>query len=173
MDFNHLVFVIHGEKPDYPIPAGGYKNGQKSKDIVFDPISGIEFPSPILTSSFDKQEGDNVLINISNGSGVSFYGEVVSEENNLLEKSTSWVNIPPFSHQKIYLKIKKQPFIAKIDSQVIIHVNGSRLETGFTLGSSTSKAFVYSGIGGILAIIAIYTGYLYLRRRKQKTSIYR
>jgi hypothetical protein len=173
MDFNHLVFVIHGEKPDYPIPAGGYKNGQKSKDIAFEPISGIDFPSPILTTSFDKQEGNNVLINITNDSGVSFYGEVVSEENNLLEKSTSWVNIAPFSHQTIYLKVKKQPFIAKIDSQVIIHVNGSRLETGFTLGSSTSKAFAYSGIGGILALIALYTGYLYLRRRKQKTSIYR
>lgn len=173
MDFNHLVFVIHGENPDYPIPAGGYKNGQKSKDITFEPISGIDFPTPILTSVYNKQEGDDVLINIMNDSGVSFYGEVVSEENSFLEKSTSWVNIPPFSRQTIHLRIKKQPFIAKIDSQVIIHVNGSRLETGFSISSSSSKAFIYSGIGGFLALITLHTGYLYLRRRKQKTSLYR
>ncbi|KKT50992.1 MAG: transglutaminase-like protein enzyme cysteine protease [Candidatus Collierbacteria bacterium GW2011_GWB1_44_197] len=173
LDFNHIVFVIHGENPDYPIPAGGYKNGQNSKDIIFEPITSINFPPPAFTATFEKQEEEDVLIKINNTSGVSYYGEVVSDENNLLEKSISWVNIPPFSQQTIRIRLKKQPFIAKIESQVIIYVNGNRLESEISIGSSSSKTLIYSGLGGFLALATVSARYIYIRRQKQKTSLYR
>ncbi|PIP14879.1 hypothetical protein COX47_02840, partial [Candidatus Roizmanbacteria bacterium CG23_combo_of_CG06-09_8_20_14_all_35_49] len=37
-DLNHIVFVIHGKKPDYPLPAGMYKI-DNSQDISIKPAA--------------------------------------------------------------------------------------------------------------------------------------
>lgn len=37
-DLNHIVFVIHGRKSDYPLPAGMYKV-ENSKDILIKPMT--------------------------------------------------------------------------------------------------------------------------------------
>lgn len=38
-DFNHLAFVIHGKKSDYPLPAGMYKT-EESRDIIVKTVEG-------------------------------------------------------------------------------------------------------------------------------------
>ncbi|KKT48491.1 MAG: Transglutaminase domain protein [Candidatus Collierbacteria bacterium GW2011_GWC2_44_18] len=173
LDFNHIVFVIHGENPEYPVPAGGYKNGQKSKDVYFEPIENISFPSPDFSLQFLKQENNDLLIQITNNSGVLYYGSLNTEESEYIEKSDAWVNILPLSNETVRLRIKKQPFAGEITSQAIIYLNGKRYETGFSFGATSSKAVIYSGIGGFLAITAFGARYLYLRRQKQKTTLYR
>ncbi len=39
LDFNHIVFAIHGKKADYPYPAGSYKFDATSKDVYVKPIN--------------------------------------------------------------------------------------------------------------------------------------
>ena len=173
LDFNHIVFVIHGENPEYPVPAGGYKNGQRSKDIFFEPIESVDFPSPDFSLEYIKQENGSLIIQIKNKGGVLFYGNLTGEESEYLEKTDTWVNILPFSEETVRLRIKKQPFAREITSQAIIYLNGNRYETGYSIGTASTKALVYSGIGGFLAITALGARYLYLRRQKQKTSLYR
>jgi len=173
LDFNHIVLAIHGENPEYPIPAGGYKNGQRSKDIYFEPTESINFPSPDFSLQFLKQENNNLLIQIQNNSGVLYYGNLTGEENEYIEKTNTWINILPFSKEVIRLQIKKQPFARGVTSQAIIHLNGNRYETGFSIGAASSKALIYSGIGGFLAIVTFSARYLYFRRQKQKTTLYR
>ena len=37
LDLNHIVFAIHGKKPDYPLPAGAYKF-EDTKDVEIEPV---------------------------------------------------------------------------------------------------------------------------------------
>lgn len=50
-DLNHLVFVIHGQDPDYPLPAGTYKIND-SKDIFVEPVK--DYPQEIKKISLKK-----------------------------------------------------------------------------------------------------------------------
>ncbi len=173
LDFNHIVFAIHGESTDSPVPAGGYKNGSQSKDISFEPVEGVEFPVPEFSLQFLKQENNEAVIQITNLTGVSYYGKVTSEENDYLEKTELWLYIPPFSSSAARIHIKKLPIINKINTQAIIYFNDKRYESGVSLSSTSSQAIFLSGIGGFLAVATLGTRHLYLRRRKQKTSLYR
>lgn len=38
-DFNHIVFALHGQKDDYPFPAGSYKSTPGGKDIIIEPTT--------------------------------------------------------------------------------------------------------------------------------------
>lgn len=75
LDFNHIVFAIHGKESDYPLPAGMYKL-EKSKDIRIEPatetvedsiklsVDGYELMSTL--SSDKKYKGKVTVINNSN-----------------------------------------------------------------------------------------------------------
>jgi len=173
LDFNHIVFAIHGENPEYPIPAGGYKNGEKTKDIYFETTEVIDFPEPDFIIESEKQQNRDLFIKIKNKTGVSYSGNIFSLENEYLDKHESWINLPPYSQQTILIKVKKQPFTGKINTQAIISINGKQYETGISLGTSIQKAYLYSGIGVFLVILTVGSRYLYLRRQKQKTALYR
>jgi transglutaminase-like putative cysteine protease len=174
LDFNHIVFVIHGENPDYPVPGGGYKDGDnKTKDVSIEPIEEISFPEPNITLQITKQEKGQLIFQISNSSGVSTNGNVVVEESDYIQKSEQNINVAPFSQESFTVTLKKQPFISEDNVKVIIYVNGQRYEQSVSIGSTPSKIILLTAVGGLLGITAIITWYLYLRRRKQKTALYR
>ncbi|MDH7476589.1 MAG: transglutaminase domain-containing protein [Microgenomates group bacterium] len=50
-DLNHIVFVIHGKKSDYPVPAGMYKI-EDSKDISLIPTADLPKEKINLTGCF-------------------------------------------------------------------------------------------------------------------------
>lgn len=74
-DLNHIVFVIHGKNPDYPLPAGMYKI-EKSRDVSIKPvindpvekkeiiIEGIDFTTTI--SDKKTYKGQFVIKNNGN-----------------------------------------------------------------------------------------------------------
>lgn len=64
LDLNHIVFVIHGRKPDYPLPAGMYKI-ENSKDILVKPTADtIQENTSLLidTSNIPSEITDNKTI---------------------------------------------------------------------------------------------------------------
>ncbi len=173
LDFNHIVFVIHGENSEYPLPAGAYKNGLKSKDIQFEPVSAIEFPTPKFILKFEKQDEKDILISVTNTAGSSYYGSFTSDETQYLEKTDTWINIPPFSSTTVRIRYKNAPLLGKTNSQAIIYLNGARYDTGISIGNTSTQTLFLTGIGGFLAISALGARYLHLRRQKQKTALYR
>lgn len=51
LDLNHIVFAIHGKRPDYPVPAGMYKTS-KSQDILIRPSSNVPELAQKLSVTF-------------------------------------------------------------------------------------------------------------------------
>src|SRR5258706_7601266 len=174
LDFNHLVFVIHGENPDYPIPGGGYKDGEnKTKDVSIEPIEEMNFPEPSLTLQFNKQERGQLFFKIANSSGVSFNGTILIEDSDYLKKSEQNINIVPFSSGTFSVALKKQPFISQDNVKVIIYLNGQRYEQSVSIGSTPNQIILLTAVGGFLGLSTLLAWSLSLRRRKQKTALYR
>ncbi|HSV94612.1 MAG TPA: transglutaminase domain-containing protein [Spirochaetia bacterium] len=174
LDFNHIVFAIHGSSPDYPIPAGGYKYKQKkSKDISIEPVDAIVFPEPIFTISTVKQEGSELRINISNSSGVSFSGNTITEKGEYIGETEQQISIPPFGTTEVTINLIKQPVISTIQTKAIIYINGNRIEQSIDIKPSISKTQIFAISGVFLGVLAFIARYIYLRRQKQKTVVYR
>jgi hypothetical protein len=174
LDFNHIVFAIHGINPDYPIPAGGYKYKQeKTKDISIEPAAVLTFPEPSFSINPSRQEGKSIVIEVVNSSGVSFTGNTITEKNSYIKETEQMLNIPPFGTSEIKLKLIKQPFIGQIKTKAIIYINGNRFEQPIIIQPSIPQAALFAGLGVLLVFIAFIARYLYLRRQKQKTVIYR
>lgn len=174
LDFNHITFVIHGEDPTYPVPAGGYKNASiKTKDILIEPTSEITFPKPNISVNFDRQEKDNLLFIVKNTSGVTYKGNANISGNDYIQTTEQSINISPFSTNEIWVKINKSPFINKNNIPVIISINGDKFDQSVTIFSTGNQVAIFSGIGVLLGVIAIFAWSLHLRRQKQKPSLYR
>lgn len=174
LDFNHIVFAIHGSNPDYPIPAGGYKYKQeKTKDIVIEPTNVMTFPEPIFTVSSSKQDNNELILKIENSSGVSYSGNTITEKNSYIAETEQLLTIPPFGTTEVRVKLIKQPLISQIKTKAIIYVNGNRYEQSVTIQPSIPQVALFSFAGLFLGLTAFTTRRLHLRRHKQKTVIYR
>jgi len=174
LDFNHLVFVIHGINSDYPVPAGGYKYKQeKTKDISIEATGSLNFPDPSFTITSDKQEGKILKLKVTNNSGVSFSGNTISEKNEYINETEQQLQIPPFGESYIKIKLIKEPLIGQIKTKAIIYINGTRFEQPVSIQSSISSIAIFAVSGLLLGLIAFVTRHLHLRRQKQKTVIYR
>lgn len=173
LDFNHIVFAIHGLNPEYPIPAGGYRNGDKSKSIFIEPTAEISFPKPTFNIRFVGQEENDLIFKITNLSGVAFFGNPKVSGNDYLQTSEQVLDLAPFSDGIFRVKTQKQPFISKNDLKVIIYINGEPYEAIATLGSTATPSIILTGLGVFLGLLALGSWSLHLRRRKQKTALYR
>lgn len=174
LDFNHIVFAIHGVSPDYPIPAGGYKyRSEKTKDISIEPTDPIAFPEPDFSITSIKHQGNKIVLTVTNLSGVSYSGNTIIEHGNYIKESEQQISIPPFGTVEINLELKKQPFIAKIGSKAIIYINGNRYEQPINIPPTVPQAALFAVAGLILGSITVIARSIYLRKQKQKTVIYR
>jgi hypothetical protein len=173
LDFNHIVFAIHGVNPEYPIPAGGYRNGEETKSISIEPSDVITFPQPSFILEFVKQEDKNLVFKVKNQSGISYFGSAKIVGNEYFGDSEQALDIAPFSEKILSITTQKQPFISKNDLKVIIYLNGQLYEAIATVGSASTPAIVLAGIGGFLAITTVTAWSLHLRRQRKKTTLYR
>jgi len=64
LDFNHLAFVIHGQEPDYPYPAGAYKFEASDKTVSISLAE--ELPAIKETFSLTEQDGHTLITNTGN-----------------------------------------------------------------------------------------------------------
>lgn len=174
LDFNHIVFAIHGVSPDYPIPAGGYKyKDEKSKDVSIEPTNPVAFPEPTFTISSTDQEDDILIVNVVNNTGVSYSGNTIAEKSDYINETEQRISVPPLGTTEMKFKIIKRPIIGQIKTKAIIYLNGQRFEQTITIEPIIPQIAFFSLIGVVLAGIALLARHLYLRRQKQKTIIYR
>ena len=135
-DLNHIVFVIHGKKPDYPLPAGMYKI-DNSQDISIKPaasypeekkeviIDKINLPTEIsdrgqVSGSFVvKNTGNIYLWNIP----VEIKGEkVVSDKTKI-----NITSLASYEEKKIEIKINPLVKNKKTSARLEINVFQKKL----------------------------------------------
>lgn len=167
LDFNHLVFAIHGTSPDKPFPAGAFKNpSKKSKDIKIEAITEISLPKGEIKINSLSKNSRWYDLQIQNTSGVFVTGPLEVSETKYTEKYLTEVNLAPFEKQTIKLKSIGTLFASQEPEAVIIKLNEQQLTYQFESQSLYSKSYLFAIISLILGIITWLTRGLLLRRRK-------
>ncbi|MCL4364108.1 hypothetical protein M1328_02605 [Patescibacteria group bacterium] len=167
-DLNHIAFVFHGKKPDYPLPAGMYKTGD-SKDISIKAttevpldkkevgIEGFGLPANIFDNKdyegkfFIKNNGNVYLLDVPieiRGGNISVTGD-----------KTTIASLAPFEKREIDFQyrssLKNQPAQGKIS----IYVYGSKLvESSVKIVPHIFETilFVCFGFLVVFGIIVVY-----------------
>ncbi|EKE13960.1 MAG: hypothetical protein ACD_12C00729G0001 [uncultured bacterium] len=135
-DLNHIVFVIHGKTPDYPLAAGMYKL-ENTRDILIKPVADqpkeekkivieeIDFPSTI---SDDKSFQGKFTVKNDGGSYL-WQIPVNLEAKNIVIKKDKFV-IPilaPYEKRQIIFNFLTKDKNKKIQGELIISVLGKQL----------------------------------------------
>jgi len=174
MDFNHLVFVIHGLNPNYPIPAGGYKNSdENTKDITIVPSDPVIFPDPHFSLQYLKQDQQQIQILVNNSVGVSFTGNTIVNQTDFIKETEQTITVPPFGTTTLKITLQKQPLLGSIATKAIIYINGQRYEQAITVEPIIPQGVLFAVAGLLLAGVAFTARHLHFRRQSQKTALYR
>ncbi len=167
LDFNHLVFAIHGENPETPYPAGSFKDpNTMEKDLNFEAIEEIVFPESRFEISQDSFLLTSSSYKIRNLTGVYASGELSVAETNSTHTYRESINIPPFGTKQITLKNKIFGQLFGKNSEVIINLDGKNYLTHNQNNSLFQKGAFFALGGLILGILTLFARSLLLRRQK-------
>jgi len=149
LDFNHIVFAIHGKESDYPNPAGFYKqNGKQTKDVVVtfadsSPIpeqgkinTSYVFPKSVL-SGFQAR-GNILLTNISN-SEVPLVSITIYSEPFDVAFTQSYANVLPYASISIPVSVPLPGYFLSGTGILRATVNGQQTQYSFII-----RPFVYN-----------------------------
>lgn len=174
LDFNHIVFVIHGTDPNLPLTAGAYKSKENpDKDVSVEPIPEATIPEAKISIGKVTQTDGVLNLQIKNESPVGFFGNIGIEKSQFLQKNLSQISIAPFSSEVLRIGINHRPFLNKKTDTTIISINGGNFEQRIQIEPLFSTVPLLSGIGGLFVAATFITRRLYLRGRKQKTTLHR
>jgi transglutaminase-like putative cysteine protease len=165
LDFNHIVFAIHGKSDDYPNPAGFYKqNGKTTKDVNVKfadlPTNSAEakittsfdFPQT-LTSGFPGR-GNIILTNESNIEARSVNLSITSAPFDVAE-SQMFDNILPYAKIAIPVTIQLPGYFLNSSGYLRATVNGETKQFDFTIRSFVNTLIVPSVITFVSFILLI------------------
>ncbi len=166
LDFNHIVFVIHGTDPELPLPAGAYKNpNSTNKQLEFEAIEEISFPQADLTVYETEKSFFNTKLVIKNNSGVYFSGLAkITDSTNFVPQETK-LYIPPFSESKIQLKTNLQNLFSSESDKAIINIDGKDYQIAVEQ-SSVPAPTLLAGASLILGATTLIAWGLLFRKRK-------
>lgn len=172
LDFNHIVFAIHGISPLEPVPAGGFrKNNSQDKYIQINPTEEFIFPDSKPIPSLASKGLNQAKLTIFNPQGTYLYGQIEVAENGYLKQYNGNINVPPFSQVEVLLQTKTFSFVDTTSSESIITINGINYPVKSNQ-EQVSSPFLFA-IGGILLGASTFIARsLLLRRQRQKSTLH-
>ncbi|MBI5356214.1 transglutaminase domain-containing protein [Candidatus Collierbacteria bacterium] len=165
LDFNHIVFAIHGRSDVSPLSAGFYKTNDDQKKTVrveprnvrlsFDqgPEVKIIVPNIMPTYKFNP-----ISVKFSNSPSYGVYGipvSVESPESKISSAGIVSVNLLPFENKEVEIKIKPKNFWRSGPIPVTVKI-GSKIYEYRPKGVSPLKPII-----GILIGTAAISGVLF------------
>ncbi|MEK7527793.1 MAG: transglutaminase domain-containing protein [Patescibacteria group bacterium] len=102
LDLNHLTFVIHGSKSDYPPPPGSYKQNpqQKTVNVVFANTEiNPSLSPPTFSIKFNPFSSSQIIISNPNLQAL----DNLQITSSLLKLNTKLPSLPPLSQNTINL----------------------------------------------------------------------
>ncbi len=176
LDFDHISFVIKGEKSTYPVPAGGYKlpgeENLKDVDISFSPDATIPNPDfsfqETLPGSFIAGLPilDSVIIH--NRGQVAIPPQQLTVTTDHLTPSSQIIEttaIPPLGTSSFLVGFDKTPFLTNTTDTVRIQFAGSVFAQSVHIYPFSVKILLIGG-GILLAILTITIFIITLRSRR-------
>lgn len=129
LDLNHIVFAVHGRKPDYPLPAGMYKI-ENSRDILVKPLTITNNDVKQLVFDFvnvPQEIADNETAKSSiflvNKSNVYLWNIPVTVKTKNLELNISTskiLSLAPYEKYELPIEYKSSIKNKKINSEINI-----------------------------------------------------
>jgi hypothetical protein len=134
LDFNHIVFAIHGRESDYPYPAGFYRRvGKTGKDVLvsFAPsaetsLKGILTTEINLPSRVTAGLPVNGTVIVKNDGGIAVDEaviDIVGTPGNLTLRRIEQ-NLPPLSRVNIPVRLEFTNILANTQGTITVAVNG-------------------------------------------------
>jgi len=180
MDFNHIVFAIHGKSSDYPYPAGFYrKAGKTTRDVA---ITFATAPFTTPTSKLSTSVSFPALVTagitargqltVENTTGVEIPSADITIQSTPVDiaLATTVPNIPPFAKIVIPLNMTVPNYFTGGSGRFIVNVNGASQETSFRVQPITTYFIIpilsFGGILIILSAMMIHQHILWKRHKK-------
>lgn len=173
LDFNHIVFAIHGQNTHQPLPAGSYKKpGDKGKDLLFEAIEEVPFPVGNFEISDTQVSPTELKFSLKNPSGVYVSGKIEAEESATNLAYSQNIRIPPFSEIQIVMVSKPLGLLSSSNSEVIININGQPYRSRIIKGTAFQKISFFAGASIILGAVTLAARSLLLRKQKQRPPLH-
>ena len=173
LDLNHIVFAIHGTDPIQPLPAGAYKTAvSTTKDVFVEISQPIEFPQPKFSLSYARQDQKRLYLTLANTSGVVGNASIKIISPTNYQATQSSFSLPPFSNTSLEINRPQTPLLRSSHQTLIINLNGQNISVDFTNQPYIQNYFIWGAAILFAAGLAGLTRSLYLRRRKQKSSLH-
>jgi len=186
LDLDHITFVIKGEESGYPIPAGGYKFEESSKDINVSFLEADKFVSKSKVSidtnfpSFTLP-GFSItgLVSIKNTGNTFIENKeiIITNESTGQEKEYTIWSLPPFGEEEFKV-VFDTPILTNSKQTIKIRVDSIEKEDSVLITLIPNLSFILIG-GGIFAATALvtWTSYktwsLHIQKRRKKDNIHR
>ncbi len=175
LDFDHVAFVINGEKSSYPVPAGGYKTEEETKDIVVsypDSVAFVKNSKIQISGSFSSFTKSNLieskikLINLGNSESSLQKAEIYLDGKKSL--AISLPEVPPYGEAEfsIAIPLRHTGFLSSLTN--FNHTITIHDENGRELYAEKIKTFPFSQyylIGGAIFIGIIFIFVLAFKTR--------
>lgn len=184
LDFEHITFVVKGVDSEYPIPAGGYKFENKSKDVAIQFSTADNFSineNLLITDSFPSFSFPGLPIEgefiISNKGNIPIENETATIAASFAKTREFYIDfLPPHGYKRIKVKYDNLSFLTNKDNRIKMQLGTFGHETVVSVSFIPDLKYLLI-IGGILggssiiALITYRTGSILVLRRKRKNIV--
>jgi hypothetical protein len=170
LDFDHIVFAIHGISSTYPYPAGFYReNGKtgKSIDVVFTDREVVNAPAKFsLNIDFPKTITAGFTgsgsINITNNTGLAVDKADISVNITPFNfsRSTVFKRIPPYATISYPISVNTGSYLTRGNGQVSATVNGQNENYNFVV-----RPMYWIAVPGFIIALVIITACLFIMKK--------
>jgi transglutaminase-like putative cysteine protease len=170
LDFNHIVFAIHGSSSTQPAPAGFYRQDEDtSKNVQVDFVTKTVPQPQALTPQFDFPQKVTagfgakgyVRLENSNGQSLDHADIVIRSAPYPFMYQTTLTDIPPFSTVAYPVRFAIPDYLAHTKGQLIATVNGKAYTQDFQV-----RPFYWLLVPEVLLGLSLILTIVYILKRK-------
>ena len=181
LDFDHIAFVVKGENSTYPVPAGGYKLSEDTKDVNVTFAQRSTFRDIVKTQTlgyfpkyalpFLSVDGQIVVKNLGNTAIKNKKLYVKSDFTPIYQEFYIDI-IPPFGKKIINVSFDGTTFLTNKSHNITMLFEGNSTSNNVAVGLFPDYYLILLGgviiLGStIVAIITYKTWSLYIQKQKQ------
>lgn len=178
LDFNHITFAIQGTSPDYPYPAGFYRQpGKETRDVAVSITQPPSLEEPVLVVSFEfpatviagLESRGQVLVKNSGKRGVQSVR--ISVQSSPVDVATYRVvdTIPPSSTITIPVAITIPYFLYRGQGRLTTTVNDITSRFAFAIRPTYWLLLPVFLTFAIIIVLAVF--FVWRPKRKQRPTM--